>query len=76
MPHSHQGLNTFKSCDTVIRKLFLVPTVSITTGFNCSLITYLLILAVTPILGRCLLLLLRIRSAHFEILGYPMGGGY
>ena len=26
--------------------------------------------------GRCLLLLLRIRSAHLEILGFPMGGGY
>ena len=26
--------------------------------------------------GRCLLLLLRIRSAHFEILGFPMGDAY
>ena len=26
--------------------------------------------------GRCLLLLLRIRSVHLEILGFPMGGAY
>ena len=26
--------------------------------------------------GRCLLLLLRISSAHLEILGFPMGGAY
>ena len=26
--------------------------------------------------GRCLLLLLRIRSTHLEILGFPMGGAY
>ena len=26
--------------------------------------------------GRCLLLLLRIRSAHLEILGFPIGGAY
>ena len=26
--------------------------------------------------GRCLLLLLRIRSAHLEILGFPLGGVY
>ena len=26
--------------------------------------------------GRCLLLLLRIRSAHLEILGIHMGGAY
>ena len=25
---------------------------------------------------RCLLLLLRIRSVHLEILGFPMGGAY
>ena len=27
-------------------------------------------------LGRCLLLLLRIRFTHLEILGFPMGGAY
>ena len=27
-------------------------------------------------LGRCLLLLLRIRSAHLKIHGFPMGGAY
>ena len=27
-------------------------------------------------LRRCLLLLLHIRSAHFEILGFPMGGAH
>ena len=26
--------------------------------------------------GRCLLLLLRIGSAHLDILGFPMGGAY
>ena len=31
---------------------------------------------VVPAKGRCLLLLLRIRSVHLEILGFPMGGAY
>ena len=29
-----------------------------------------------PAKGRCLRLLLRIRSAHLQILGFPMGGAY
>ena len=37
----------------------------------CKLPTLFLLLK-----GPCLLLLLRIRSAHLEIVGFPMGGAY